>query len=125
MALTTLSVRNEVTVAGLTMAGTPAIQLTATFSSIPQTGKLNALIGAMCKDGARAEQPVLIIHGRVRLRLGVQLCHPRDLAAILRDVRLDQEAAVPLRGIAERMHQLRRARGDEARRDDGDRRRAE
>ena len=30
--------------AGNTTAGTPAIQFTAHFSSIPQTGKLNALI---------------------------------------------------------------------------------
>ena len=30
--------------AGKTTAGTPAIQLTAHFSSIPQTGKLKALI---------------------------------------------------------------------------------
>ena len=31
-------------VAGLTMAGTPAIKFTAIFSNIPQIGKLNALI---------------------------------------------------------------------------------
>ncbi len=41
---TTASVKKEVFVAGLTTAGTPAIQLTAHFSSIPQTGKLNAFI---------------------------------------------------------------------------------
>ena len=41
---TTASVRKEVLVAGFTIAGTPAIQLAAHFSNIPQTGKLNALI---------------------------------------------------------------------------------
>src|SRR5690554_2417304 len=41
---TTASVKNEVLVAGLTTAGTPAIQFTAHFSNIPQTGKLKALM---------------------------------------------------------------------------------
>ena len=41
---TTASVKKQVTVAGLTMAGTPASQLTATFSNMPHTGKLNALM---------------------------------------------------------------------------------
>jgi hypothetical protein len=41
---TTDSVRKEVTVAGFTTAGIPASKLTAIFSSIPQTGKLKALI---------------------------------------------------------------------------------
>ena len=40
ISLTTASVKKEVFVAGLTIAGTPAIQLTAHFSNIPQTGKL-------------------------------------------------------------------------------------
>ncbi len=44
MARTTVSVKKEVIVAGLTIAGTPAKKLTAIFSNIPQTGKLNALI---------------------------------------------------------------------------------
>ena len=44
MAETTASVKKHVTVAGLTMAGTPANQLTATFSNMPHTGKLNALM---------------------------------------------------------------------------------
>ena len=44
ISLATASVRNEVMVAGFTIAGTPASQFTATFSSIPQTGKLNALM---------------------------------------------------------------------------------
>ena len=41
---TTASVKNEPFVAGLTTAGTPAIQLEAHFSNMPQTGKLKALI---------------------------------------------------------------------------------
>ncbi len=41
---TTASVKNEVFVAGFTTAGTPAIQFTAHFSNIPQTGKLKAFI---------------------------------------------------------------------------------
>ena len=41
---TTTSVRKEVAVAGFTTAGTPAIQLTAHFSNMPQTGKLKALM---------------------------------------------------------------------------------
>ena len=40
ISLTTASVKKEVFVAGLTIAGTPTIQLTAHFSNIPQTGKL-------------------------------------------------------------------------------------
>ena len=41
---TIISVRKQVIVAGFTIAGTPAIKLTAIFSSIPQIGKLKALI---------------------------------------------------------------------------------
>ncbi len=41
---TIASVRYEVTVAGLTMAGTPARNVGASFSSIPQQGKLKALM---------------------------------------------------------------------------------
>ena len=44
ISLTTASVKKEVLVAGFTTAGTPAIQFTAHFSSIPQTGKLKAFI---------------------------------------------------------------------------------
>ena len=44
ISFTTASVKKEVTVAGFTIAGTPAKKLTAIFSSIPQTGKLNALM---------------------------------------------------------------------------------
>ena len=44
MAATTASVKKDVTVAGLTMAGTPANQFTAHFSNMPHTGKLNALM---------------------------------------------------------------------------------
>ena len=44
MALTIDSVRYEVYSDGFTMAGTPAIRLTAIFSSIPQIGKLKALM---------------------------------------------------------------------------------
>ncbi len=38
------SVRNDVTVAGLTIAGIPARNVGASFSSIPQHGKLKALM---------------------------------------------------------------------------------
>ena len=41
---TIISVRKQVRVAGFTIEGTPAIKLTAIFSSIPQIGKLKALI---------------------------------------------------------------------------------
>ena len=44
IARTTVSVKKDVIVAGFTIAGTPANKLTATFSNIPQTGKLKALI---------------------------------------------------------------------------------
>ena len=44
MRRTTSSVRYAVWLAGLTMLGTPAMNAGASFSSIPQTGKLNALI---------------------------------------------------------------------------------
>ena len=44
ISLNTASVKYEVIVAGFTMAGTPANKLTAIFSNIPQTGKLNALM---------------------------------------------------------------------------------
>jgi UTP--glucose-1-phosphate uridylyltransferase len=40
----TRSVRKDVSVAGLTIAGTPARSAGASFSIIPQTGKLNALM---------------------------------------------------------------------------------
>ena len=40
----TISVRKLVAVAGLTIAGIPARKVGASFSSIPQTGKLNALM---------------------------------------------------------------------------------
>ena len=42
--LTTSSVRYAVLEAGLTIAGTPAARVGASFSSMPHTGKLNALI---------------------------------------------------------------------------------
>ena len=38
------SVRYDVTVAGFTIAGTPASSVGASFSIIPQTGKLKALM---------------------------------------------------------------------------------
>jgi hypothetical protein len=38
------SVRYDVTVAGFTIAGMPASSVGASFSSIPHTGKLNALM---------------------------------------------------------------------------------
>ena len=41
---TAASARYAVAEAGLMMAGTPAMKAGASFSSIPQTGKLNALI---------------------------------------------------------------------------------
>ena len=44
ISLTITSVKNDVTVAGFTTAGTPAIRFTAIFSSIPQIGKLNAFM---------------------------------------------------------------------------------
>ena len=44
ISLTTTSAKKLVAVAGFTIAGTPAKRLTAIFSNIPQTGKLNALI---------------------------------------------------------------------------------
>ena len=40
----TASVRYEVTVAGFTIAGTPASSDVESFSSIPHTGKLKALM---------------------------------------------------------------------------------
>ena len=40
----TSSVRYEVEVAGFTMAGTPASRVGASFSSMPHTGKLKALM---------------------------------------------------------------------------------
>ncbi len=40
----TASVRYEVTVAGLTIDGTPASSAVDIFSSIPHTGKLKALM---------------------------------------------------------------------------------
>ena len=44
IARNTDSVRYDVTVAGFTIAGTPASSVGASFSSIPHTGKLNALM---------------------------------------------------------------------------------
>ncbi len=44
MVRTIRSVRKDVTVAGLTMAGIPARNVGASFSSIPQQGKLKALM---------------------------------------------------------------------------------
>ena len=44
MSRTTTSVKKLVYSEGFTTAGTPAIKLTAIFSSIPQMGKLNALM---------------------------------------------------------------------------------
>ena len=44
IALTTAAATYPVGVAGLTMVGTPAMKAGANFSSMPQTGKLKALI---------------------------------------------------------------------------------
>ncbi len=54
-------VRNEVTVAGLTMAGTPARRVGASFSSIPQQGKLKALMwSAMPSIGTAMWRPTKV-----------------------------------------------------------------
>ena len=44
MILNAASVSQAVWLAGFTIAGTPASRVGASFSSIPQTGKLNALM---------------------------------------------------------------------------------
>ena len=44
IAFTIPSVRYDVIVAGLTIAGIPASNVGASFSNIPQQGKLNALM---------------------------------------------------------------------------------
>ena len=55
------SVRNDVTVAGLTIAGIPARKVGASFSSIPQQGKLKALMWTATPSS------------------GTQRCRPRKL----------------------------------------------